>query len=273
MSSCAWVLVGKKKELTVGSRPDYVKKKFGPLKKKTLKSALAHRIHQDFPRIGGPRIRNLCAEMILDVVNEHLLPRERLTHGQVLWMGISIDTPPRRHQTIADVDLVPVVLDLSTHDDIDCRIERKTLEERLLKKVIRLCEQAYSQEALLSNCDLAEILGTNDSRIARLLAAHERRTGRVVPRRATLHDVGTGITHKSIICRKRYVEGKESHQIAAETYHSLEAVDSYLGQYDRVRHCRLQGLTPHETAHALSCTLGLVAEYLKIDSDLEVQDE
>ena len=53
--------------------------------------------------------------------------------------------------------------------------------------------------------------------------------------------------------------------MARETYHSLEAVDRYLGQYDRVRHCRLQGLTPEQTAHTLACSLGLVPRDLAID--------
>ena len=60
-----------------------------------------------------------------------------------------------------------------------------------------------------------------------------------------------------------------SHVVARETYHSLEAVDRYLGQYDRVRHCRLQGLSPEQTAHALGCSLALVQEYLVIDDLLE----
>ena len=57
--------------------------------------------------------------------------------------------------------------------------------------------------------------------------------------------------------------------VARETYNSLEAVDRYLGQYDRVRHCRLQGLTPEQTAHALGCSVRLVNEYLAIDDLLE----
>ena len=55
----------------------------------------------------------------------------------------------------------------------------------------------------------------------------------------------------------------------ARPNHSLEAVDRYLGQYDRVRHCRLEGLTPEQTAHALGCGLPLVREYLAIDDLLE----
>jgi hypothetical protein len=77
------------------------------------------------------------------------------------------------------------------------------------------------------------------------------------------------LTHKRIICWKRYAEGKEPHVVAQETYHSLDAVDNYLGQYDRVRHCRLEGLSPDQTAHALGCSVPLVNEYLAIDDLLE----
>jgi hypothetical protein len=252
----------------MASRPDYLRKKYGPLLAKTLESALAHCIATEFPRIGGPRIQRLCAEMILDVVGQHLRPREQVRQGQVLWLGISRDDPPRRHQRILDCQLIPLVLDLVTPDDIHARLDRKSPSQRLAAKAVRLCQQAFEQGALLSNCDLAELLCTHDSQIAHALAQHERDTGKLVPRRATLHDVGTGLTHKRIICWKRYGEGKEPDEIAKETYHSLEAVDRYLGQYDRVRHCRLQGLSPQETAFALNCSVRLVEDYLAIDREL-----
>lgn len=256
----------------MGSRPDYVRKKFGPLKDKTLRNALAHRIHQEFPRLGGHRIRGLCADMILEVVNSHRRPLESVAHGQTVWMAVGTSSPPRRHQRIADTELVPVVLDVSTVEDVEARVARMKPGQRLAQKAVRLCQQSYEQGALLSNCDLAELLNTDDSRISQVLVAHERSTGKLVPRRATLHDVGTGLTHKALICRKRFVEGKEPHQVAQETYHSLEAVDRYLGQYDRVRYCRLQGLSPSETAHTLACTVALVEEYLAIDRELEGEE-
>ena len=253
----------------MSSKPDFIRKKFGPLREKTLRNALAHRIVKEFPRIGGPRICQLCADMILEVISKHMRPLEHLTHGQTLWMAVSVNNPPARRQRIADTELVPVLLDLSTPGDVQRRIERLGPSQRLLHKALRLCQQAYQQGGLLSNCDLAELLHTEDGRIAVLLAQHERDTNTVVPRRATLHDVGTGLTHKRIICWKRYAEGKEPHVVARETYHSLEAVDNYLGQNDRVRHCRLEGLTPEQTAHALGCGLPLVREYLAIDELLE----
>ena len=256
----------------MGRQVDYIRKKYAPLLDKTLHNALAHRIGKEFPRIGGRRIRQLCAEMILEVVTRHLRPREHLRHGQVLWTAVHRDHPLRRHQRIADSELVPVVLDLSVCEDIEARLARRAPGEILRRKAVRLCEQAYAQKGLLSNCDLAELLGVNDSRIATVLGQHERQTNHPVPRRATVHDVGTSLTHKRIICRKRYADGKDVPQIARETYHSIESVDRYLGQYDRVRHCRLEGLDPAETAHALDCSVGLVKEYLAIDRELETKN-
>jgi Protein of unknown function (DUF1670) len=244
---------------------DFLRKKFSPLKAKTLKNAIIHKITTEFPRIGGPRICSLCAEMIIDIVSKHMLSRDHITHGQVVWVAVDINDPPSRHRRIADTKLVPVVLDLSTADDVQRRIDRLSRSERLLHRARRLCQQAYEQGGLLSNCDIAEMLHVGSDYVGKLLAEYERSTKTIVPRRATLHDVGSGITHKHIICWLRYARGKDPHVIAQETCHSLEAVDRYLSQYDRVRHCRLQGLTPEQTAHALNCSVRLVRQYIEID--------
>jgi hypothetical protein len=256
----------------MGSPRDFVKARFGPLQAKTLKNVLAHRIHKEFPRIGGPRIRQLCAEMILEIIDQNLRDTEHLRHGQILWLAVATEDRPTRTKTMADLDLVPVVLDLSVPEDIQGRVQRHSPRQQRLDKALRLCHQAYRQGGLLANTDLAELLGVSDGYIGSLLSAHERQTNTVVPRRATLHDLGTALTHKRIICLKHYREGKPADQVARETYHSLEAVDRYLGQYDRVRHCRQQKLTPHETAHILNCRVALVQEYLDIDRELEAKD-
>jgi hypothetical protein len=209
--------------------------------------------------------------MVLEVMHEHLRPREHVCHGQVVWLAVSKDDPPNREQRLLGRDLVPVVLELATPDDIEARMSAQSAKRRHLRRALRLCQQAHDQGGLLSNSDLSMLMGIDDSTIGQMLSAHERETGKVVPRRATLHDVGTSMTHKRIICRKRYLEGKESQQIARETFHSIEAVDRYLGQFDRVRHCRKHGLSPEQTAYTLSCSLALTKAYLDIDQELETQ--
>ena len=250
-------------------KADPIKKRFGPLQSKTLKNALSHAIGEGFPRIGGDRIRALCADLVLEVLQQHLRPRDHVSHGQVLWLGVDVDDPPARGKRLVDTHLIPLVLDLSTSEDVQARLDHQPPRVRLRAKAIRLCQQAYAQGALLSNCDLAELLSTHDECIAQELTAYEREHGKVIPRRATLHDVGSGLTHKRIIVGKRYRDGLCTDEIARQTYHSPEAVDRYLGQFDRVRHCLRQGLSTPQTAYTLNCSVRLVEEYLAIDRELE----
>jgi len=251
------------------SKCDSVRKSYTPMKTKTLRNALYHRLSKEMPHLGGPRLRELCADMLMEVIEKHLPPRERVRHGQVVWMAYSVSDPPARHKRTADTEMVPVVLDLSLPEDLDARIDRQPAEKRALRKLRRLCQQAYHQGGLLSNCDLAELLSCNEARVAHLLTRYEDETQQLVPRRATVHDMGSGLTHKRLICRKRYLEGKPPEQVARETYHTLEAVDRYLGQYDRVRACRKEGMEPERIAYTLNCSLRLVNEYLQLDQELE----
>ena len=252
----------------MGGKINPLRKKYGPLKDKSMRNALSHRMGREFPRLGGPRILGLCADMVMEVVSEHVKPLENLCHGQVLWMGVSIDDPPSHGKRIANTDLVALVLDLCVNDDIEAIVKKEPRGQRILRKALRLCRQAYEQGALLGNTDLSALLGVSDNYVASLLCEHERATQKVVPRRATLHDMGSGLTHKRIIVMKRFAEGKDPDQVARETYHSLQAVDRYLGQYDRVRHCRLQNLSEEETAFTLDMSVSLVREYLEIDLEL-----
>ena len=63
------------------NRPDYLSKHYAPLLQKTLQHAGSHVIGEQFPRIGGPRMRDLCAQMILEVVQAHVRPTEHRRHG------------------------------------------------------------------------------------------------------------------------------------------------------------------------------------------------
>lgn len=249
-------------------KPDYIHKRYSPMQEKSLQNALSHRLAQDFPRVAGERIRQLCAAAILEVVKQHLRPRDHVQHGQVVWLAVSLNDPPARKKRLRDTQLVPVILDLSTADDVQAILDRVKPQERLRRKAIRLSEQAHAQGALLSNVDLAELLNRQDNQIASLLAAHERQSQKLIPRRATLHDFGSGLTHKAIICRK-HCEGKTADQIARETHHSLSAVDRYLNDFARVRHCRQLGMSPEQIAFTLNHSHHLVQQYLDLDQELQ----
>jgi len=106
------------------NKTDSLKAGLQPLLAKTLENALSHRIAKEFPRIGGPRICKLCAEMVMEVVNNHIRPRGSVHHGQIVWTAIDVNDRPGWCQKIADTDLVTVVLDASIAEDVQARIDR-----------------------------------------------------------------------------------------------------------------------------------------------------
>jgi hypothetical protein len=108
-------------------------------------------------------------------------------------------------------------------------------------------------------------------KIAAQLGEHERSTGSLLPHRATVHDVGTCLTHKRLICWKRYAEGKDPHLIARETYHSLMAVNRHLAQVVRDPYRCSLGMQAKQIAYTLSCGQRLVEEYLQIHHELEAR--
>lgn len=250
-------------------RRDNLKSSFRPAKDRSFQAALAHRIAQSFPRIGGPRIVRLCAKMIREVVQDHLKPKDHLRPGQILYNAVSIDDPPARGKTMAETEQVTVTLELITQEDIDKRIAGESSAERLLRRAKRLSKQAYKQGAVLSNVDLALLLGYSPSYVGQVLAKHERESGKLIPRRANVHDVGTGQTHKRIICLARHRDGKSATQIARETYHSHAAVDKYLSDFARVRFCLQKGMDRAEIRQALEMSDQLIDQYVEINEELK----
>jgi DNA-binding CsgD family transcriptional regulator len=244
-------------------------KQFRTQKLRALREQLATLLVAEFPRFGGRRMAEHGADLILETVKKNLAPRDHFVHGQILFACYPVElTGPRRR--IEEIALVPVTLDLYTVEEIDAFIVgAKPSSEQKTERLIRLCRQAHAQGGLLSNSDLAILTGAACNAIGTLLQRYERDSQKVVPRRATLHDCGSGLSHKGVICRQRYLGGKQPHEVARDTFHSPDAVNAYLKRFERVRLCRTKGLTPEETAQALSCSPRLVQEYIALDEQIE----
>lgn len=77
--------------------------------------------------------------------------------------------------------------------------------------------------------------------------------------------MGRTVTHKRIICRKAYLEGKLTPVIARETSHSPEAVDHYILDFARVYFATVQrGMSIDETTFAIQRPRYLVEEYVRM---------
>ncbi len=137
--------------------------------------------------------------------------------------------------------------------------------EVLRHAVARAAREAYAQGGVLSIVDLCLLFARSRSTISKQIKDYEAETQEVVPRRGTVHDMGRTFSHKRIICYKAFVEGKPTHIIAQETYHTAMAVDNYLLDFARVYFAVHQrDSSPEDAAFTLGRSLRLVKTYLAL---------
>ncbi len=232
--------------------------------RKTFHSAMCRLLHTEFPSIFGPTITRLFADKIGELYDRFHPPGSRFKMGQILWTAVAVDDPPSHNKRIEDTRLLPVVLDLVTAQDISDAVAKQGWPQIRRNRIVRLCRQAYAQNAVLSLADVSLLMGVNLNTASQNILAYVSETGESVPRRGTIHDMGPSVTHKAIICYKRLVEKKPTSQVAAETFHSEDEVEYYVQCFRRVQLCHDSGMSKEETARATSFSLPLVQQYLDL---------
>ncbi len=247
---------------------------YRPQAAKTLRAVLIAFITREFPRLGGPWIIEHFVDKLLRWVEAYRIARDRLRPGQTLWSAVAIEAKHRRGQRMEQTRQVPVVLTIAGQEQVaDLRSGRH--QSQVLKHaLVRAAFDAYAQGGVLTTTDLAVLFHRPYSHVAMLIRAYEKETGEVVPRRGNIHDIGRTLTHKRIICRKAYLEGKITPVIAHETCHSAEAVDRYLLDFSRVYFAHLErGMSLEETVFAVQRPRYLVEEYLRLITDFGLDKE
>ena len=238
---------------------------YRPQAGKTLREALRNFIRREFPRLGGPWVIEMFVDKRLHLVDRYHIERDKLQPGQTLWLAVASDEAPGYRKAIYATRQVPVVLTLVNQEDIAALREGLPWTDLLQHCLVRAMKDAYAQGGLLTTSDLSVLFHRSHSWVAELIRQHETRTGEVVPRRGNLHDMGRTLTHKRIICRKAYLEGKTTDLIARETDHSPEAVDNYLLDFARVYYATvLKGMSVEEATFAIQRPQSLVQEYVKL---------
>lgn len=236
---------------------------YRPQAAKTLRQTLIRFISREFPRLGGPWVIELFVDKLLTLVDTYRIERGRLKPGQTIWQAVAVDERPKWRKPMTETRQVPVVITVANQQDIEDLRSGVKRPRVLQRALVRAANDAYAQGGVLSCTDMAVLFSHSAARIAGLIREYEAETGEVVPRRGNVHDMGRTVSHKWIICRKAYLEGKLTPTIAHETFHSPEAVDNYILGLARVYFAVVQrGMNPQEAAFALQQAPYLVEEYV-----------
>lgn len=243
---------------------DANKQLYGPLQSKTPETAIRTFLLSELNHV-GPMIIDLITKKVLEICESYFITNDRIKVGQMLWCAVDKNDPPARRKDMAHTKLKPVILTVVDPEDIARAMDGEAIRFINRRKLVRACDEASEQGGVLAGTDLALIFGYSSVHTSNLVADEEKKLGRIVPRRGNIHDLGCTLTHKRIICYKHFIEHKQTPDIARETSHSSMAVDRYLKDFARVRHCYVfNGMEPEETAHATGLSPRLTREYIKL---------
>jgi len=236
----------------------------------SLETSIVNLIDRDYSVIAGDKLKTMFARDIVKIVREEFREIDSVEIGQVLWMGVHKDDRPSYGKTARKTRMVPVSLTLLCKDDLEMRLEGYSQREVREKRIVRLHTEAYQQDALLSNADVAALLGVSPSTVSKQAREFMERENVIIPTRGTIHDLGMATTHKKVIIRL-YLDGHLTPEISRITDHSEEAIDRYIRAFEKVRLLREKDVDYIQKATGMS--KWLIRSYLGILAEFDDKEE
>lgn len=213
-------------------------KKARRLKDKSLKQHLLYRFLNIYGYEKGKITAEAIIDNILELIDRYFLVSgldddlHHIQYGQLVWMAVPVDEFPQRAKPISNTKMKPVVLTFVNDEDINHLAYGFKTSDLRKRRIKRWTDEAYDQGALLTQLDLAIMLGVCDSVVSKYVNEIQS-CGNLLPTRGNIHDLSGAITHKREIVTL-YLEGMLTDKIAIKTNHSKEAVDRYIKDYHKV---------------------------------------
>lgn len=242
------------------SMPTFHHKHYHSAHKRLLHDAISHFFDINFPKFFGPDIRNRIAEQLLQLIESQCPDITKIKPGQCVWNAIAIDTRADSEK----LRLVPVILTLIDDSDIQRLANGAKLNTVRRDAMARVLDEAYQQGGLLSMRDISLLTWHHISNMTSVRQAWEKEHDMLLPHPGNLHDMGSCITHKTIIVVKAFYEKKDPRQVSRETHHTQKAVDKYLTDFHRVRTCYKQNPDCGFICQVTGMSSYLVKQYIEI---------
>jgi hypothetical protein len=244
-------------------------KKCRRLQAKSLRQLLLYRFLNSYGYDKGEITARAIVDDILGLVEEYFLfstlddNLHHIHYGQMVWMAVPVDEYPQRGKDLHRTRMKPVVLSFMTDDDVSHIAHGFDSCSLRKKRLARWVDEAFDQGALLTQLDLAILLGVCDSVVSQYVKEIQN-NGSLLPTRGNIHDLSGAITHKREIITL-YLEGYLTPDIAVKTNHSKEAVDRYIRDYHRVEMLWKHGIGDmHQISQCTRLSKRVVQQYVDL---------
>lgn len=184
-----------------------------------------------------------------------------LQPGQMIWKAIDALEPPGKPLS----ECIFKTIRLTVHllgEDREVK-NRYGASAKRGQQIMRMCTEAFEQETLLTQEDLAELLDCDARTIRNDQQCFQKQYDVLVPTRGNKCDIGPGMTHREKVI-KQFIEGAEALNIARNLQHSLKAVERYISSFCRIVYCQQQLRNSLKTAMVVGCSVHQVNTCLDI---------
>jgi len=234
---------------------------------KGIESAIKHLLTDEYKFLGGERVQEMLAKDIIQLFRRYTRDPWTLDVGQTLWFAVDKDEKPGPAKTLAKMRITPVVLSVTHDEDKVMRANGCSHKEVRRFKVARILKEAYSQNGVLSQSDVSELLGVSAGTIGKDIREYQDENAVILPYRGTIHDIGPSLTHKKVII-SLFLQNIPTPDISRKTCHTEEACDRYIKAFKRVK--TLYGrMSPLEISRTLEMSERLVNEYIALIEEKE----
>jgi hypothetical protein len=206
------------------------------IKGKSLKNILLDRFLNNYGYDKGIITAGAIVDDLLSIIENYYRYSDNsfIKNGQMVYHAVPVDEYPKKGKSIAQTKLKPVVLDIISDQDIDDMKIPLHHREIRIKKTERWTQQAYDQGALLTQLDLAMLLGVNEYTAGIYVREYFSMYGKKLPTRGNIQFLGGGQTHKKEIITL-YLNGYLVPTICQRTNHSKDAVERYIRDFEAIR--------------------------------------
>ncbi len=238
---------------------------------KSIGSAIKLLLNSEYKFLGGDKVQEMFVNDVLKLFKEYNRDAWNLEPGQTMWFAVCADEKQGYGKPLEKTRITPVILSVVHDEDRKTRQNGYSHKELRRFKIARILKEAYDQKGVLSQADVAEMLGISTGTVSKDIREYQIENQVVLPYRGTIHDLGRAITHKKIIIG-HFLKNVPTPDISRITGHTEEACDRYIKGYKRVR--TLYGnMNTIEIARTLEMSESVVKEYIAIHEEFNKKEE
>jgi hypothetical protein len=166
---------------------------------KGIHGMIKHLLEEQYSFVGGDRIQDILVDDLIHFFRQCSRDPWHLEVSQTLWFAAHRDEKPGPGKTLAKMRVAPVILSVVHEDDRQMRVNGYSPKEVRKYRVTRILREAYAQNGVLTQADVAGLLGVSAGTIGKDIREYQAEHGVILPYRGTIHDIGPSVTHKKVI--------------------------------------------------------------------------